>query len=451
MTIIDIIKRFFSNINKNDNNDNKVNVYYDSFDINNVNFGDVILAKRYTSDKERENFERGHETGLFVVINKEGNDLICCYCTSVEGKRGFFPLGEEHTIFNNKKTFTSVRQIRIINDYSFMRKVGSLSNDDIRKVINRINSNDVFYKYDGEVKRIDLLDKTKISVRDIIRINNNYYLVIREDKDYKRLLRISNYDEDNYLIDFNVVDIDYNAFVIKNRSDFYYVNTIPRRQFLIIMKEFYNYRNRLDELEDVSNNKTLKRGYIIKYNDKLYYVFNVIGNVANVFEIINDKDGILLNKNNYKTIYENETEVDILSNEYDVIDIVSDKDMDFISNDRKKYFTNKKYENKKENNRKTKKKEAHNFNVGDIIENNNIFGMKFIVIGIYEDILITISLYHFIDDNKIIYNEFSNYNGALSLSKDIDKDILLEIKEKIEYFTTLGESVKVKKRERDSK
>lgn len=448
MTIIDKIKNFFSGNKRNENNEN---VYYDSFDINNISFGDVILAKRYTSDREKEIFEKGHETGLFVVVSREGSNLVCCYCTSVEGKRGFFQLGEDHAIFNNKKTFTSVRQIRIIDDYSFMRKVGSLCIRDRQKIINRFNSNAIFYKCGDIVKKIDLADETKISVRDIIKINDNYYLVIMEDKNYKKLLKINNYDEGNYLIDFNEVDIDYDAFIIKNRSDFHYVNTIPRRQFLIIMKEFYNYRNRLNELKDAYDSKALKRGYIIKYNDKLYYVFNVIGNVANVFEIINDSEGILLNGNNYKTIYDNEINVNISSNEYDVIDIVSDKDMDMISNDRKRYFTKKKYEDRRENSKKVKEKRAHNFNIGDIIENNSIFGMKFIVIGIYEDILITISLYNFIEDNKIVYREFSNYNGALCLSEKIEKDILLKVKEKVEYFTNLGENVKVKKRERDSK
>lgn len=449
MSIIDKIRNALS-IKKNLSTEvSNGNVSLDSLMLNNLSFGDVILARRYNSLNEKEKFKKGHDVGFYVVVGKTDSKLICCYCTSVEGKLGFFPLGEDYIIFNNKKTFVTVCQNKTIDNFSFIKKVGSLNFEDKEKLIKNLKFHNSFYNDSGEMKKLDLVHNPKIGIRDVININGVYYLVIDIDENNFKILQLDNYDKENYAIDFTKVDIDFNERIINALNQYDYINTISRLQYMIIMKEYYRNKRRIEKFNSDKGNGVLKRGYVIKYDDKLYYIYNTCESLANGFEIgeISNGGNLLINKKRINAYYENEVDIIINSDKYSIVDIASDKEMDLISSDRKKYFNNKKIENKE----LVKRKKGHNFNVGDIIESTEIYGMKFIVIGMYNDTIITISLDHFIDDNKVIYREFSNYNGSLDLSNNINKELLTKVRKNIIYFDALSDEVKFKKRKREKK
>lgn len=425
------------------------NVSLDSLMLNNLSFGDVILARRYNSLNEKEKFKKGHDVGFYVVVGKTDSKLICCYCTSVEGKLGFFPLGEDYIIFNNKKTFVTVCQNKTIDNFSFIKKVGSLNFEDKEKLIKNLKFHNSFYNDSGEMKKLDLVHNPKISIRDVIKINGVFYLVIDIDDNNFKILQLDNYDKDSCIIDFSKNSFDYNKVYLVDIKHYNYVNTIPKKQYAVIIKEYCKHKRRVNELQYAKNNKILNRGYIIKYNDKLYYVYNITASLASAFEIVmsNSDDAVMVGKRNFVACFDNEVNINIKNDIYDVIAIANDNEMELFSSDRKKYFNNKKIENKE----LVKRKKGHNFNVGDIIESTEIYGMKFIVIGMYNDTIITISLDHFIDDNKVIYREFSNYNGSLDLSNNINKELLTKVRKNIIYFDALSDEVKFKKRKREKK
>lgn len=410
-------------------------------------FGDVILAKRYDFENEKEKFKSGHDIGLFVVVGRDKDILICCYCTSVENKKKFFALAEGYKLFNEKKTFATVFNIKTIDENSYIRRVGKLNQDDKERLIKNLKFHNRTYTDLGKRKTLELMYNPKISIRDVVKKNHNCYLVLDVVDNKLILLKLNNYDTNISVIDFTKVTFDYNDVILSDRNSYSYVNTISKKQYVAIAKGYCIYKRRIEEVKNANDKRFLKRGFVINYNGKYYYVFNINGSVANTFEIV-PNDGkntfLVINNIHFTPSYGNILNINIKDDKYRVITALDDSKMDKINEARKKYLKTVKAGNNNMH-------KIHTFDIGDIVENTENYGMKYIVIGIYEDIIITISLYHFIKDNQIIYREFSNYNESLSLSKNIDEDILLEVKEKIEYFTNLGENVKVKKRDKGSK
>ena len=82
------------------------------------NIGDVIWAKRYDFDFEKDIISSGHQMGPYIVVGKTEDKLICLYCTG-KYKKNELELSDYD--FFNKETYVQTYQIRAIDfeSYSF--------------------------------------------------------------------------------------------------------------------------------------------------------------------------------------------------------------------------------------------------------------------------------------------------------------------------------------------
>ena len=91
-----------------------------------LNVGDIIWARRYTNEEEKNKLEPGHFESPFIIIKKTKQKLYGVLCTSKAHKdcrikHWYYPLGR-FTSHLSKNTFVSLRSIGILEDKQFIRK-----------------------------------------------------------------------------------------------------------------------------------------------------------------------------------------------------------------------------------------------------------------------------------------------------------------------------------------
>ncbi len=411
----------------------------------NAKFGDIIVAKN--SDKDVNSFDKD----VLVVVGKTDNSLLCYYCETLPNDSMI--ILKEYKLFDNDRNISTPYKIVTIDGNSFFKNASKISFDDSDQLIMNLKyhfkeNEDVFKKPNTQ-----LLFNHAIRIRDIISVDDKNYLVLNSSSSVDKytndvynvkflLLPISGYDIAN--LDCDLFEYDKAIRISVRDKDLKYISSISRERYGIIVKKYYRYIYRKNELNIAKKKKGLKKGYIVLYEDKLYYVYNVDESNGYAFLISPTDTDFEQIAGNTRFIphFDKQVSIDIKDDEYTFVDVAYSNEIIDINESRKDYFKNKIIREKKLNSGK----DDYSYNVGDIVEHVDHLGSKFIVVGIYCDTLITIAFEPFIKYGEFVVNEFMFNDNCLYLSDKIDNQIKAIIKDNIGVFNSVCKNIKAKKR-----
>lgn len=277
-----------------------------------ANFGDIIWAKRYKNEENMLSIPEGHREGPYVVIENRGNYLVCLYCSSHPDTRDSecrnFLLNDK-SLSMNKETYVQVSQVRFINRNRFIKSMSSLSLDDIEKLKRMIDisaSKGRYVDFDFDIPKVEL------GKGDIVFYRDKRYLIIGDTGNKFEVLpiyRTTKKNKNNVLINDEVMAVAFDhltslsKFADLRRVDF--VDTETLRRVLAL------YKNRITELID---RKRIKRGSLIRLDNKLYYVYGEINDKLMTFSVIDHADkymcNIVIGTKNFYTDFLNESEIE---------------------------------------------------------------------------------------------------------------------------------------------
>lgn len=277
MKIITFIKGKIANYNNNKN-------------IKNFEIGDIIWAKRYTNNNEFQEIEKGHTEGPFIILKKKRNSIICLYCTSATKH-----LNWPHLFYElNKYDYNLIK-----NTYVQTNKTVELQYKEYCYLLSSLNKNDL----NTLIKKIILISKSnyntsglKININklkyyynkgDIILYKNILYYILDNNNNYYHLIKLKsshnkeaiNINNKQYLINFS------NTFKIKQKEDknFTLKDVATPTKILSIETKYKNNNKTLEE-----KNK-IKRGSIVKQNQKIYFLYGEYKNTWLTIELIKEK------------------------------------------------------------------------------------------------------------------------------------------------------------------
>lgn len=380
---------------------------------NQIEVGNIIWAKRYNNEIDKEKIAEGHREGPYIVLNKEDGKLICTQGTSV------MPYKEDDDVYfylNNaeynlaKDTFFKLFRMDSINNYQIIKILDKLNEKDKNRLFKQIKLlHKAYYTKEGHFIKLNL----PIQIGDIVKQKNKKFIVVDINDNKIVCLNLNNeinFNDNRQLRYTNFSNLDYskiNHFELDDNIK--YINTVNNQILKIILNEWKNYINNSKNVE------TTQRGSIIIKDNKYYYVYGEEGNEWLIFEIskmpIKDAEQIEIGNLKYYTKYIDLKiyKKDIFSNLY----ICSDKDKDKIKELRKNYKKNEKNENSYEISKPVL------FNVGDIIEDVNYKDERYIIIKICK------KTYECISIQKIKLGIFDNVyinkgDSKLSLNTNLD-------------------------------
>ena len=200
------------------------------------------------------------------------------------------------------------------------------------------------------------------------------------------------------------------------------------------------YNNYLDIKYKVDNN-IIERGGIVKIGENLYYIYHSDSHKSKAYLITKtneENEKVIKGKNNYLIDFNEEKTINNKEDHYRIIEYLDEKNIDLIREKKKNFVKNNKLNNVKSS--------ENLFNFGNIIQSKKMYSLRYIVLGIINDKLITISFDSFLS-GKIIYKEFNILDDSLYISNDYNSKELKVLKENIAYLKELLEekSIELKK------
>ncbi len=423
--------------------------------LSNAKFGDIVWALRYDFEWDGKEIDDNHKIGPYIVIDKTDDKLICMYCTSVEGKRNFFEIGEDYELFfNDKKTYTCPFFLRTIDYISYVNTNLISLNEKDKKAIQKKLAVQKYITYnDLGIDKTLSFEKKDISldVGDVIKDHQAYKLIIEKNGDALHTLQLQTYNPYLYKIDFPKEKLDFGGtYELMDINK--YVGTLSTNSINAILAKFKEHQAKIKELQELKENFTIKRGSLLFKNNKNYYVYNIERDNAQAFTLkpsIKNPDCVKIGPSYYKPNYEETIDINIKDDSYKLVRLAKESEMELISEDRKRFIKTKKEKliNHKKEILKANKKKPNNFVKGNVIKSEHIFAMEFIVLGIIDNTIITVSLDAFLS-NKITFFEFSASDKSLSLVDNVDQKTTDFIKLSDYYLDCIFEDVCSKKEER---
>lgn len=393
-----------------------------------IEIGDIIWAKRYKNEEEKEKILEGHREGPFIVLQKEEEKLICSKGTSViqddEFYNIYFYLYSENTNLI-KDTYFQLNEPYFIDNYSLIKIIGKLNIQDKEQLFRKIKKSHI------KIPSLNL----PIQTGDIVNVYNKNFIVIDCINNYILCLPLkSNYKFNPQII---LNDLDFaNAVCFEINHNINYVNTVDTKSLMVILKRYKKYINHC------KNVNITQRGSVIFLHDKYYYVYGDDGQDWLVFQIIKENilesEKIKIGNKLYYTNYRDERIRKIDS--FDNIYLCSEEEKNTIKKMRKSYREKQKNKCSKQRTR---------YRVGDIIENINDINKNYIIINIHKEeyecleidkIKNAIYTPKFINNTEVKlasnYNlegikwleEHKNFNLNLIGSKEILNEIFIEQK-----------------------
>ena len=162
----------------------------------------------------------------------------------------------------------------------------------------------------------------------------------------------------------------------------------------------------------------INRGFIIKIDYDMYYVYGITSNIINTFLIFElnkpNEKSVLINNKNYMLCFQNEYNFDIKTTDYQVVAIASEADINKIKQIKKDFNKNR-----------TKEKPNHKqLMMCDIVSRKNDYWSRYLIIGMHSSKLLTIDVNELINNNRIIYDhlkysDVSKCNNISSIELDV--------------------------------
>lgn len=440
----ELIKKFLNKNNRVVPDLNKKSNFVENI-ISNARLGDIILSKN--TDKGLYSLEKD----VLVVIGKTDNELLGYYCETLPNNNMDSLI--DYKLFKDGKDISTPYKLMLIDGASFYKKGGRLDGEDNDQIIMNLKYHYKEHEQELRAPNIKLLFNHSIRIRDIVLLDGKYYLVLNSVSSVNKftsdicnekflLLPVKEYNIVN--LDCDLIDYEKACRVSVKENDIKYVSSISRERYALIVKKYYRYVYRKNELSIAKSKKCLKRGYVISYMDKLYYVYGVTGDKASAFEIsISETDFKLIAGNTrFIPYYDKQICLSIKDDEYTFLDLAYSNEISDIASEREEYLRMKLIKEKKLD----ESRQLNNFSVGDVIESANYLGLKFIVIGTYLDKIITINYVAFMEHGEYIYIEFMNNDKLLYLSDDVSMQDRAIISDNIDVFNSVCRGVGEKKK-----
>lgn len=279
---------------------------------NTFNVGDIIWAKRYKTQSEKERIKVGHQSSPYVIIKKKAGKIYALQSTSnlhleVQWKMVYYPLGRLNYNLQKNSYLNCSREYEVEKE-QILSKIGHLTDYDmnqIRKQIYILQKSDFSVKPNIEKKYL----KYKVEAGDIILKGDRRYYIYFLDRKYFYCYRL----RERIKINKNIlIDNTYYSFVfkkvekIKRNCKYDLVDTFNSGEIEIVN----NYI--IDEIQKLNaeSDKTSMIGALIKYDDKMYYIYEENETIAFVYRVypygdkIEDFACVRVKNGLYKTKFE---------------------------------------------------------------------------------------------------------------------------------------------------
>ena len=254
---------------------------------NTFNVGDIIWAKRYKTQSEKERIKVGHQSSPYVIIKKKAGKIYALQSTSnphleVQWKMVYYPLGRLNYNLQKNSYLNCSREYEVEKE-QILSKIGHLTDYDmnqIRKQIYILQKSDFSVKPNIEKKYL----KYKVEAGDIILKGDRRYYIYFLDRKYFYCYRL----RERIKINKNIlIDNTYYSFVfkkiekIKRNCKYDLVDTFNSGEIEIVN----NYiRDEIQKLNAEPDNTSMI-GALIKYDDKMYYIYEENETIAFVYRV----------------------------------------------------------------------------------------------------------------------------------------------------------------------
>lgn len=317
--------------------------------LQNLKFGDIIFAKRYSTLEEREQMEEGHRTGPFIVVGKNQDSILAIYGTSKVPKKivylYYFFLdrvsGDQFTL--TKDTYFQISKICHIREEQYVSSLGALCEKEqnfISKQM-KIARDRGRYRYLGN---IDLkLPKTKAEFGDIVSYQNKVYFIFRENQDslFGFELKMGNEDSENRIY------INKKYYILDYEKEIEIPKKHPLGQIRLVDLPSPNaikgiLERRKKYLEEKEKQKECSRGTIIKNQDAIYYIYGEEGQEWLVFQVFDEEQNstqcIRVNTTEFYTRFSKKMTLSKKdAKDYTIVTKAKELEMDEIKKQKKSY------------------------------------------------------------------------------------------------------------------
>lgn len=273
-------------------------------DLSFLNVGDIVWARRYSNDLEKEKIKKGHQESPYVIIKKTKDEVYALQCTSnpheeIKWKMAYYPLSKLNYDIK-KNSFINCTKVFLLKEIQFVEIIARLSEYDLNQVKKQLylikNSN---FKVRPliENKYLDF----KISVGDVILYEGDKYYINSIDDKYLDTYKLKKHIKvnDRVLIGNTYYSFVFNnIFKIKIKSKYSLVDAFNSGEVLIIN----NYKEKRTENKII---KSLRVGALINYKNKMFYVYEKNDESIKCFEVYSNIGSydILINGGRYKTFF----------------------------------------------------------------------------------------------------------------------------------------------------
>lgn len=250
--------------------------YFD-FEYEELKVGDMIWAKRYNSYVEKKTIPYGHEEGPFVIIKINKDNNTCLFATSnphkeMEWNMIFYRVGRLKYGFK-KNSYVNCAYDKTLTEDQYIGKITSLDDEDMEKIKKQIYVLKKS-KFSNKPRIPDKDLKFKIGKGDIVLFEDKKYYIFNEDKKSFHCYELLTTEKKKGILINNTF----------YRFDFDNVKYITAR-YKCKLVSFFNTgememierfkQNSIVKSIPKNENKTLRVGALIEYNDKLFYVHDI--------------------------------------------------------------------------------------------------------------------------------------------------------------------------------
>ena len=331
--------------------------------LENINVGDIIWAKRYSNEEEKNNIPEGHREGPFIVIAKTEKGIIGAQGTSLEHDDDFIYFEIDKVDYNlYKDTHFRLHNFKTIDENSFIKVLGHLNYDDEERLYKQLK---IIYK--KLIKEMDSKEfKLPYQIGDVVIYRDRQFIIIDIDNDEFTILDINNIKLKEKLDKEELSKLDYSKIIKINKKDnLKYRGLVSDKVLNRILKNKDKYFKYQEDL------KIIQRGSVIESKNKYYYIFGEEGQEWMTFEL--KKSGTNEIKINNTIYYTDFKEIRLSKKDnYNILYLCTEEEKNNLKQLKKEFKHNKKNENK-----------FNNLNIGDIIESKYYKKQRFIIIDIH--------------------------------------------------------------------
>lgn len=315
--------------------------------IQNLKFGDIISAKRYSTLEERKSLEEGHRTGPFIVVGKDQDSILAIYGTSKAPKE-FVHLyyyfldrvsGNQFTL--TKDTYFQISKICHIREEQYVSSLGPLCEKEqnfISKQM-KIARDRGCYRYLESIS----LPKTKAGFGDIVSYQNKVYFIFKENQDFLFGFELKMGNENSE----NRIYINKKYYILDYEKEIEIPKKHPLGQIRLVDLPSPNaiqgiLEKRKKYLEEKEKQNECSRGTIIKNQDKIYYIYGEEGQEWLVFQVLDEKQNntqcIRINTKEFYTRFSKKMTLSKKdAKNYTIVTKAKELEMDEIKKQKKSY------------------------------------------------------------------------------------------------------------------